>query len=234
MCNRRETGELADDFPSTVRLFPLPNLVMFPLAVQSLHIFEPRYREMLEDALEHDGLLAMALLQPGWEPDYYNRPAVFPVTCVGRIASHSRLDDGCYNIMLSGLHRATIVRELPADRAFRCAEVSQLEDLYPTSGAGRRLALRRELLRGFERLLPEAVLRQQQIQQLFADQIPLGVLTDIVAFTLPFEVSSKQQLLTEWNVDLRVASLLKLIRNLSLAEESNRPSAAFPPGFSEN
>ena len=65
MADRRDVEQLPHDFSGTVRLFPLPNLVMFPHVVQPLHIFEPRYREMLEDALEHDRLLAMALLQPG-------------------------------------------------------------------------------------------------------------------------------------------------------------------------
>jgi ATP-dependent Lon protease len=126
------------------------------------------------------------------------------------------------------------VRELPPKGSFRRAAVTLLEDLYPTAGVDRRTKLRRELLRQFKEFLPESALRQQQIQHLFADQIPLGVLTDIVAFSLQLELSSKQQLLTEWNVDQRIARLLKLLRNLRGDGSSPQPSGMFPPDFSEN
>ena len=116
MSDSSELGSIPDSFTGTVRLFPLPNFVMFPHVVQSLHVYEPRYREMLEDALQHDELLTMALMQPGWEKSYDDRPSIYPVTCVGRVMTHSRLKDGCYNILLLGLRRATVIRELPAGR----------------------------------------------------------------------------------------------------------------------
>ena len=64
-----------DEFAGTARLFPLPNLVLFPHVVQPLHIFEPRYRQLMADALADDRLIAMALLRPGWEEDYHRKPA---------------------------------------------------------------------------------------------------------------------------------------------------------------
>ena len=73
-----------ESFSGTARLFPLPNLVLFPHVMQPLHIFEPRYRSMLEDALASDGLIAMALLAPGWENDYEGRPNLYPMA--GRAA----------------------------------------------------------------------------------------------------------------------------------------------------
>jgi len=223
---------LPHDFSGTVRLFPLPNLVMFPHVVQSLHVFEPRYRELLEDALAQDQLITMALLQPGWEADYDKRPPVFPVTCVGRVLTHSRLEDGCYNILLLGLRRASVIRELPAERSYRRAEVRLLEDRYPSSSASRRLNLRRELLDCFKQFLPKSVLGQQSIQHLFGDQLSLGVLTDIMSFTVQFDLPAKQQLLSEWNVALRAEKLLKLLRDK--AGEQPRPTVQFPPDFSQN
>ena len=56
-----------DDFSGPVRLFPLPNLVLFPYVLQPLHIFQPRYRELMADALHDDRLIALATLKPGWE-----------------------------------------------------------------------------------------------------------------------------------------------------------------------
>src|SRR5262245_33693921 len=90
-------------FSGVARLFPLPNLVLFPGIMQPLHVFEPRYREMLEDSLACDRLIAMSLLQPGWQKDYEGRPPVASVACLGRVVSHQREIDGRYNLLLAGL-----------------------------------------------------------------------------------------------------------------------------------
>ena len=96
------------DFSGRARLFPLPNLVLFPSVVQPLHIFEPRYRQLMEDALKDDRLIAMALLQPGWEDDYYKNPPIYPVVCLGRVHKEERLPDGRWNLLLHGLARARV------------------------------------------------------------------------------------------------------------------------------
>src|SRR5262245_52740264 len=93
-------------FAGTARLFPLPNLVLFPNVAQPLHIFEPRYRQLMADALADDRLITMALLRPGWEQDYHKSPPLYPVACVGRIAQEQRLPDGRFNLLLQGLCRA--------------------------------------------------------------------------------------------------------------------------------
>src|SRR5262245_20349927 len=89
-----------EGFAGLARLFPLPNLVLFPHVIQPLHIFEPRYRQLLADALVDDRLMAMALLQPGWEKDYHQRPPIHPVVCLGRIFKEEKLADGRYNLLL--------------------------------------------------------------------------------------------------------------------------------------
>ena len=81
-----------NEFSGRVRLFPLPNLVMFPNVMQPLRVFEPRYIEMVEDALAGDRLIAMGLLEPGWEHEYDGRPpGRAPLACLGKIATHPRL-----------------------------------------------------------------------------------------------------------------------------------------------
>src|SRR5438128_9189192 len=87
-----------ESFSGTARLFPLPNLVLFPHVLQPLHIFEPRYRQMTAEALAGDRLIAMMLLQPDWEKDYQGAPAVHPVGCLGKIIADQQLDDGRFNI----------------------------------------------------------------------------------------------------------------------------------------
>src|SRR3977135_4083932 len=92
-------------------LFPLPNVVLFPNVFLPLHIFEPRYREMVADALTSDRMIGMVLLRPGWEGDYEGRPPVYPVACSGVITHVERLPDGRYNIVLRGLERVRIIEE---------------------------------------------------------------------------------------------------------------------------
>src|ERR1700674_1939237 len=86
-------------------IFPLPNVVLFPNVFLPLHIFEPRYREMVADALESDRLIGMALLRPGWEPEYEGRPAVYPIGCSGVITHFERLAGGRVQLVLGGVGR---------------------------------------------------------------------------------------------------------------------------------
>ena len=116
------------NFSGIVRLFPLSDLVMFPHVVQPLRVFEPRYVELFEDAMNGDRLISMALLRSGWEQDYEGEPPVHSVTCLGRVISHNENDDGTYNLLLAGLKRVRVTRELDTDRAFRTAEVELIED----------------------------------------------------------------------------------------------------------
>src|SRR5437588_1726053 len=85
---------------SSVPLFPLPNVVLFPRAVLPLHIFEERYKAMMAGTLGGDRQIAMALLKSGWEKNYHGKAALEPVVCVGRILTHERLPDGRYNFLL--------------------------------------------------------------------------------------------------------------------------------------
>ena len=97
--------------PPTIPIFPLPNVVLFPNVFLPLHIFEPRYRQMVEDALDGDRIIGMVLLRPGWEGDYEGRPPVYPIGCAGVITHAERLADGRYNIVLRGMEKFRIASE---------------------------------------------------------------------------------------------------------------------------
>src|SRR5262249_15697251 len=107
-----DDSSLPSDFSGTARLFPLPNVVLFPQVMLALHIFEPRYRQMTEEALAGDRLIAMVLLKPGWDEEHEVRPPLHRIVCLGRIVADQRLDDGRFNILLRGVSRARIVEEL--------------------------------------------------------------------------------------------------------------------------
>jgi Lon protease-like protein len=110
-----------------IPLFPLPNVVLFPGVYLPLHIFEPRYRAMVGDALEGDRMIGMVLLRPGFEEDYAGRPPVFEVGCAGVITHHERLSDGRFNIVLQGTERFRIERE-DHSRAYRIGLVERLAE----------------------------------------------------------------------------------------------------------
>ena len=108
-------------------LFPLPNVVLFPNVFLPLHIFEPRYREMVADTVSSDRLIGMVLLRPGWDKDYEGRPPIYPVGCSGVMTHVERLSDGRYNIVLRGLERFQIVQE-DHDLSYRRALVDSLPE----------------------------------------------------------------------------------------------------------
>lgn len=108
--------------PDRIPVFPLPNIVFFPKTYLPLHIFEPRYREMIGDIAAEGQCAGMALLKEGWEQDYYGNPPIYEVGCVGRLISVQRLPDGRYNILLQGLHRYKI-REEFYDKSYRQASI---------------------------------------------------------------------------------------------------------------
>src|SRR5258707_5877541 len=97
--------------PPSIPLFPLPNVVLFPNVFLPLHIFEPRYREMVADALKGDRIIGMVLLRPGFEADYEGRPPVYPIGCAGVITNVEELPDGRYLIELQGLTKFRITGE---------------------------------------------------------------------------------------------------------------------------
>src|SRR5512136_3220919 len=88
-----------------IPVFPLPNLVFFPKTLLQLHIFEPRYKEMLQHALASGKLIGMILLRPGWEPKYYGNPEAYEIGCLGRIQHVEEVEEQRHNILLLGISK---------------------------------------------------------------------------------------------------------------------------------
>jgi Lon protease-like protein len=215
-------------------LFPLPNLVMYPHVMQPLHIFEGRYREMLEDSLATDRLIAMALLEPGWETDYESRPPVARYACLGKVVTHHRLKDGRYNLLLMGVGRVRIVEEMPPLRSFRQAKVELLRETFDNDSADYLDSLQRELLSAFEHHVPCGCQSPEQLREMFAQHLPLNMMTDLAAYALPLEITLKQQLLGEPRVDARARLLLEHLERQSSRELVAAAAEVFPPPFSVN
>lgn len=217
-------------FNSTARLFPLPNLVFFPQVVQPLHIFEPRYRQMTADALDGDRLIALVLPKPGVEADQSHSPPVHAVACLGKIIANQKLDDGRYNLLLRGLSRIQIIREIPHGKLYRKAKAELLVEVHPLDNT-----VERRLRRRLAKVLPAWVEGKgpllTQFRKLMKTDLLLGTLLDIVAFALPLEAEFKQSLLDELEVEARADSLLKCLEARKVKPKRSLP---FPPEFSVN
>ena len=210
--------------PSAVPLFPLPNVVLFPKAVLPLHVFEERYKKMTADVLRTHRQVAMALLRPGWEKNYYGRPVIDSVVCVGSILSHERLPDGRYNFLLQGHTRARVVREV-GEEPYRQAA---LEPLVETDDSELDLAdARRRLVELFDRDSYAALPGGSQIRRLLATSVPTGVIADLLAFNVlaDDQVALKQSLLAETSVRSRVTRTIEAVAALRPAWQ-NVPQSA--------
>lgn len=122
-----------------VPVFPLPEYVLFPHTLIPFHIFEPRYRQLVGDALAGSRLIVVAGLQPGWESDYFGSPPVHSVAGMGKIVNEERLEDGRFNIFVHSLHRVRIL-ETTRMSPYRAARV----EVIPDFGAGYDAALLEE------------------------------------------------------------------------------------------
>lgn len=214
-------------FCGTARLFPLAGVTMLPGIVQPLHIFEDRYRAMMEDALEGDHLIAMAVLKAGWETDYSGRPPLEPTACLGKIVTHQRLEDGRFNLLLAGLRRVEIGHEIEPVREFRVAEATIVPEQNPGPGDAAAADVQRRLMKAFRSTLASGDM-PRPLEEALDAELPLSLLTDLVAYTLPLQHDLKRDLLLESNARRRAD---RLIAELAGDDDGD---LAFPPPFSAN
>jgi Lon protease-like protein len=223
---------IPNSFDGTVRLFPLPNVVLFPRVMLPLHIFEPRYRQMTADALATDRLITMVLLKSG-EGEYEERPALHPIACLGKIVADQRLEDGRYNILLRGLNRARIVSEVSHEKAYRSGRVELLYDTgFPDSEPAH--AYREDLRHVVNAWFAALGLALEQVSKVFQSDLPLGALIDILSFALPLSIEFKQELLQQLDVEKRAQRLLQFLQLNEPPKTSASGSYKFPPEFSTN
>lgn len=211
-------GELLD-IPELVAVFPLPNVVLLPGSAVPLHIFEPRYRAMVADALLGERTIAIALLKPGYEPLYHTLNApIHSVVGVGRIADSASFDDGTYNIVLRGEARATVVEEF-AGRPYRFARVRvQAADQEHDFSSD---PLRSQLCSLSENLLADSDEARRRWKRLFASRASLAELTDLMAAALPVSAEARQALLAEGDPRRRADMILVLLHGLESGRRSH-------------
>ena len=197
-------------FSDLLPIFPLPNVVLFPNVFLPLHIFEPRYREMVADAVKSARLVGMVLLRPGWQRDYDGRPPIYPVGCSGVITHSDQLPDGRSNIVLRGVERFRIVEEDDA-LSYRRARVEQLPDSTWLAGDAAAIQTARAKL---DALLAPAI--ERSLPDVAGDaRIPAAMpdedLVNALAQYLDLEPLEKQALLEQRSLRARAESLVELL-----------------------
>lgn len=224
------------DYSQLIPVFPLPNVVLFPKAVVPLHIFEPRYRSMIADALRGNRLIATALLQDGFEPMYHTREApIHPIVCVGHVLKSEELCGGRFNLLLRGLERARIIHE-DADKPYRRAS---LEPVHPVETDpdthDQLLTTLRELVNS-ESL--GSVAQSGNWKAIFeCPDLPLSDAADLLAYSLFRTTCEKQRFLSEPCVRKRACHLIKLLESIGNHVEHQREirrRQGWPPPCCDN
>jgi len=223
-----------DKFDGLTRLFPLPNVVLFPGAILPLHIFESRFHEMVADAMDTDRLITMVLLKPGYEDDYEGSPAIYDVGCLAHVVQHELLPDGKSNLILHGLTRVRIDSEEPHDRLYRLAQATVLRDRYPPGGPA---TVADDVKRVTDTMIEilNVVGRGADAEKLIsAHNVPPGAVCDLACHCLGFDVAVKQELLAEQDVRRRAAVLLAWMQELLRTMRRRSGIEGGVPDFSQN
>jgi uncharacterized protein len=204
--------------PAAIPIFPLPNVVLFPNVFLPLHIFEPRYREMVVDALANDRVIGMVLLRPGYQADYEGRPPVYPIGCAGVITHAEKLSEGRFNIVLRGIEKFRILSE-STEKRYRIATI---EPLHEPADEKARAAIRSERHK-LESLIAmhggESGRHELKIPSAMGDED----LVNALAQYLPLEPVEKQALLEQNGLVNRCRSLIELLEmHVLVAKHAHR------------
>ncbi len=197
-----------------IPIFPLSNVVLFPRLQAPLHLFEPRYRQMAELSLAAEGQIGMVVVPPEHVDEMEGDPPVYPIGCAGVISQSQRLPDGRFNIVLAGMQRFRIVRELEPEggRLYRVAEVELLDDPFPPESGDRVTTLRTRIVELVRTLVgrndPE---RADQITPDLFDGVDDVTFVNSLCNAFSFDPPEKQGLLEAESIPTRFDRLEGLL-----------------------
>lgn len=204
----RDELERAKAAAGRLKVFPLPSAVLLPGGLMPLHIFEPRYQAMLKDALDTDRVFAMAQVVPGQEGRIAGKPDLDPMLCVGVVTEHEGLEDGRSALLLVGVCRARVVRELPQTKPYREVEAEVLPDA-PYEGV-EEAGLRAALFELMARVPNEVGQRLAQV----TTGAKGGALADIVVGSLIADPERRFEVLCQLDVPARLNAVASDVSEL--------------------
>jgi Lon protease-like protein len=187
--------------PDVIAVFPLPNVVFFPHTNLPLHIFEPRYCEMVKETIKNQQMIGMFLLQPGWQDDYYGNPPIFSIGCAGELTYVEDLPEGKFNIVLRGLNRVRAletVQEIP----YRKVRVHILPDKILAAENEVKI-IKKSLLKNFAIFANHV----QNLDVSVMDDSGLIEIVNLIASVLPLDLDEKRRLLELDDAYLRALSI---------------------------
>ena len=196
-----------------IPIFPLPDVVLFPNVFLPLHIFEPRYKDMVRDSLAGDRIIGMVLLREKQDTDVGGCSSVYSIGCAGLITHYEQLKDGRYNIVLRGLHKFRILHE-DLSRSYRQAQIDTVEECHSAEEL-REARLRLDLS------LEGRVL--SNIPSKLSSNMDDGDLINALSQYLEFEPIEKQALLERNGIVERCRGLSDLLEIQALTAEGRFP-----------
>ena len=164
------------------------------------------------------------------------RPEIYPTVCIGKIITHSKTEDGRYNLLLVGARRARIIREIMTDKAYRSAEVELVEDSVRSSEA-QIAQLRKRLVKSFLKFAKEKQgLGQETIKNMLVDSMPISLLVDLISYAVGLKPEDQIKILETPEADLRCQYVLEMIEKMDAAPQPQADfnGPGFPPDFSTN
>ncbi len=196
--------------PEVIPIFPLPSTVFYPKTLLPLHIFEPRYRQMVKESLDSHRLIGMVKLMPNWEEKYWENPEIQNIGCVGKMERVSSLEDGKYNIYLTGLSRFRILEEIPG-KPYRQAKVELLKDSNDSVLQAHEIEDHPVIrhYNNFIELLPSKAKIPLQIDAQLCKT--LGNLIDLIVHQFELNSEKKQDFLEQLDVEERMDYLIKVL-----------------------
>ena len=223
---------------TSIPLFPLPDFFLFPGAVVPLHIFEPRYRQMVDDLMDTAGRLVTASVQRQHAGQLAESPPVFPVGGLVEIVHHKCLEDGRYLVWLLGLSRVSM-DEIPSERLYRKVDAWVIPDRMgeleaQTGGFAGDFAGDFELggpvRDGRDHDLVASLLKAVRSREArgvdIADDLPLGLLADLLLQNLDLRTDRLEYVFAERNVLRRAALALSWHREQQIREQQNREASS--------
>src|SRR6478735_6649171 len=219
---RMSPSGLAERDFAALPLFPLPNVVLFPGALLPLHVFEPRYRELVREVLAGRKLMGVVRLKPGFEEDYEGRPHVFDICGIGAVIDSAEHADARFDITLRGLARARILEELPPTHAFREVRLQELSEGF--SDASVTSAWQRKLMSLWSSLAPHLPESLRDLLALARGAEGAGAYADRLAAALVGDPDSSQRLLAETDPTERLRLLAEKLQQVH--DSVAPPSAA--------
>ena len=205
------------ELPNRIPIFPLSNFIIFPSMTVPLNIFEPRYIEMIDDAMK--GSRVIGMVQPKKSNDT-NKPELYNIGCVGKITNFNETEDGRYLIALKGLSRFKIINEINNEKKYRECEVSFNEftsDVITNSDKIKFTDLKlifKDLKTLFEK--KGYIINWNELQKQSLDHT-----INTLSMASPFSLEEKQILLETQNLNLRKNKLEEILKTYIVDDFNN-------------